>query len=259
MTLPLSGRWALVTGASSGFGEAIARRLAAEGCNVAINARRVDRLERLAADLRGRHGVETELLAFDVRDRGSVERTLGAAAELLDRLDIVVNNAGLALALDPVQSGDPADWDQMIDTNVKGLLHVSRTCLPGLIRRRAGDVVNIGSVAGHQVYAGGAVYAATKFAVRAISDALRYDLLGTGVRVINIEPGLAETEFSLVRFKGDADRAKSVYKGVRPLAAEDVADAVAWAVTRRAHVNVQQILLMPTDQASAHALHRRTP
>ena len=259
MTSTLKGRWALVTGASSGFGAAIAHRLAAEGCHVAINARRADRLQVLAADLRERYGVETELLAFDVRDRASVERTLGAAADLLDRLDLVVNNAGLALALDPIQSGDAADWDQMIDTNVKGLLHVTRTCLPGLIRRRAGDVVNIGSVAGHQVYGGGAVYAATKFAVRAISDALRYDVLGTGVRVINVEPGLAETEFSLVRFKGDAARAKSVYQGVRPLAPEDVADAVVWAVTRPAHVNVQQILLLPTDQASVHALHRRTP
>ena len=258
MTPPLKGKWALVTGASSGFGEAIARRLAAEGCHVAINARRADRLERLAADLRAAHGVETEILAFDVRDRTSVEQTLGAATDLLDRLDILVNNAGLALALDPVQGGDPADWDQMIDTNVKGLLHVTRTCLPGFVRRRAGDVVNIGSVAGHQVYAGGAVYSATKFAVRAISDSLRHDVLGTGIRVVNVEPGLAETEFSLVRFKGDAERAKSVYKGVRPLAAEDVADAVAWAVTRPSHVNVQQILLMPTDQASAHALHRRT-
>ncbi|HEU4723910.1 MAG TPA: SDR family NAD(P)-dependent oxidoreductase [Candidatus Eisenbacteria bacterium] len=258
MTPLLKGKWALVTGASSGFGEAIARRLAAEGCHVAINARRADRLERLAADLRAAHGVETEILAFDVRDRTSVERTLGAATDLLDRLDILVNNAGLALALDPVHGGDPADWDQMIDTNVKGLLHVTRTCLPGFVRRRAGDVVNIGSVAGHQVYAGGAVYSATKFAVRAISDSLRHDVLGTGIRVVNVEPGLAETEFSLVRFKGDAERAKSVYKGVRPLAAEDVADAVAWAVTRPSHVNVQQILLMPTDQASAHALHRRT-
>ena len=258
MLPPLKGKWALVTGASSGFGEAIARRLAAEGCHVAINARRADRLERLAAELHLAHGVETEIVAFDVRDRDSVERVLGAATGLLGRLDIVVNNAGLALALDPVQGGDPADWDRMIDTNVKGLLHVTRTCLPGLVQRGRGDVVNIGSVAWHQVYAGGAVYAATKFAVRAISDALRYDVLGTGVRIVNVEPGLAETEFSLVRFKGDVDRAKSVYQGVRPLAAEDVADAVAWAVTRPAHVNVQQILLMPTDQASAHALHRRT-
>jgi serine 3-dehydrogenase len=258
MNVPLKGRWALVTGASSGFGEAIARRLAAEGCHLAINARRADRLEKLAAELRRSHGVEVSIAAFDVRDRGAVERALGHAGELLDRLDIVVNNAGLALALQTLQEGDPADWDQMIDTNVKGLLHVTRTCLPGLVARGRGDIVNIGSVAGHQVYAGGAVYAATKFAVRAISDALRYDVLGTGVRIVNVEPGLAETEFSLVRFKGDAARAKSVYKGVHPLAAEDVADAVAWAVTRPAHVNVQQILLMPTDQASALAVHRRT-
>jgi serine 3-dehydrogenase len=258
MPLSLQGRWALVTGASSGFGEAIARRLAAEGCHLALNARRADRLDRLATELRDRHPIETEILAFDVRDRSSVDRILGGAHDLLGRLAIVVNNAGLALALDPVQSGDPADWDQMIDTNVKGLLHVTRVCLPHLIARGEGDVVNIGSVAGHQVYAGGAVYAATKYAVRAISDALRYDVLGTGVRIINVEPGLAETEFSLVRFKGDAERAGSVYKGVRPLRAEDVADAVAWAVTRPAHVNVQQILLMPTDQASVLAVHRRT-
>lgn len=257
MTTPLRGRWALVTGASSGFGEAIARRLAAEGCHLAINARRAERLTSLATELRKEHGVEVVIAAFDVRDRGAVERAL-AGGDVVERLDIVVNNAGLALALDPVQSGDTADWDQMIDTNVKGLLHVTRACLPGMISRGGGDVVNIGSVAGHQVYGGGAVYAATKFAVRAISDALRYDVLGTGVRVINVEPGLAETEFSLVRFKGDADRAKSVYKGVRPLAAEDVADAVVWAVTRPPHVNVQQILLLPTDQASAHAVHRRT-
>jgi len=146
----------------------------------------------------------------------------------------------------------------MIDTNVKGLLYVSRAVLPGMVERKRGHVVNIGSVAGHQVYAGGAVYAATKFAVRAISDALRHDLLGTGIRVTNVEPGLAETEFSLVRFKGDRARAAAVYQGTEPLHAEDVADAVVWAVTRPAHVNVQSILLMPTDQAGVHALHRRT-
>ena len=253
----LAGRWALITGASSGFGEAIARRFAAEGCHLAINARRVDRLEGLAAELRSRHGVDVEILAFDVRDRDAVERTLGAASDLLGRLDVVVNNAGLALTLDPIQGGDPADWDQMIDTNVKGLLYVTRACLPALLNRGAGDIVNLGSVAGHQVYAGGAVYSATKFAVRALSDALRHDVLGTGIRVINVEPGLAETEFSLVRFQGDAERAASVYQGVRPLAADDVADAVVWAVTRPPHVNVQQILLLPTDQAAVHALHRR--
>jgi NADP-dependent 3-hydroxy acid dehydrogenase YdfG len=258
-TRSLEGRWALVTGASSGFGEAIARRFASEGCHLAINARRADRLERLAADLRSRHGVEVEILTFDVRDRGAVERTLGAAEEVRSRLDILVNNAGLALALDPIQRGDPADWDQMIDTNVKGLLYVTRACLPAFVKRGAGDVVNLGSVAGHQVYAGGAVYSATKFAVRALSDALRHDVLGTGIRVINVEPGLAETEFSLVRFQGDAKRAASVYEGVRPLAADDVADALVWAVTRPPHVNVQQILLLPTDQAGVHALHRRKP
>jgi serine 3-dehydrogenase len=253
----LGGRRALVTGASSGFGEAIARRLAAEGCHLVVSARRVDRLERLAAECRDAHGVEALALPFDVRDRAGVVEALSERAGLLEGLDILVNNAGLALALDPVQSGDPDDWDQMIDTNVKGLLYVTRTCLPHLIAN-AGDVVNIGSVAGHQVYPGGAVYAATKFAVRALSDALRHDVLGTGVRVINVEPGLADTEFGTVRFKGDAARAASVYPGLTPLRAGDVADAVAWALTRPAHVNVQQILLLPTDQAAAHAVHRRS-
>ena len=253
----IRGSWALVTGATSGFGEAIARRLAAEGCALAITGRREDRLERVAAEIRQAHQVDVVTLAFDVRDRTATERALAQADALLAKTDILVNNAGLALALDPVQAGSPDDWDQMIDTNVKGLLYVTRTVLPGMTERRRGHVVNIGSVAGHIVYAGGAVYAATKFAVRAISDALRYDVLGTGVRVTNVEPGLAETEFSLVRFGGDRERAASVYKGVEPLRAEDVADAVAWAVTRPPHVNVQTILLMPTDQAGPHALHRR--
>ncbi len=253
----LKGRWALVTGATSGFGEAIARRLAAEGCPVAITGRRRDRLERLAAEIRSRSRVEVRAIEFDVRDRDATTRALAGAGDLLSKVEIAVNNAGLALALEPIQSGNPDDWDQMIDTNVKGLLYVTRAVLPGMVERRSGHIVNIGSVAGHQVYAGGAVYSATKFAVRGISDALRHDVLGTGVRVTSVEPGLAETEFSVVRFKGDQARAAAVYEGTEPLCAEDVADAVAWAVTRPAHVNVQSILLLPTDQASPHALHRR--
>ncbi|HEX7077494.1 MAG TPA: SDR family NAD(P)-dependent oxidoreductase [Candidatus Eisenbacteria bacterium] len=251
------GRWALVTGATSGFGAAIARRLAAEGCHVAITGRREDRLRALAGEIARSSGVEAVPLAFDVRDREAVEAALRGADGLLDRLDIVVNNAGLAAGLDPVQAADPDDWNRMIDTNVKGLLWVTRTVLPGMIQRKRGDIVNIGSVAGQQAYGGGSVYAATKFAVRAITEALRYDVLGTGVRVMNVAPGLAETEFSLVRFHGDEARARSVYRGTRPLRAEDVADAVVWCVTRPRHVNVQEVLLMPTDQASAYAVHRR--
>ena len=253
----LRGLWALVTGATSGFGKAIALRLAADGCHVAITGRRADRLESLAKEIRAKHRVEVVPIEFDVRDLAATTRALESAKGLLGKLDIVVNNAGLALALDPIQSGNPADWDQMIDTNVKGLLYVTRATLPGMLERGRGHVVNIGSVAGHQVYAGGAVYAATKFAVRAISDALRYDVLGTGIRVTNVEPGLAETEFSIVRFQGDRDRAATVYQGVQPLQAEDVSDAVHWALTRPPHVNVQSILLMPTDQAAVPALHRR--
>jgi 3-hydroxy acid dehydrogenase / malonic semialdehyde reductase len=255
--MEIRGRWALVTGGTSGFGAAIAHALAHQGCLLAITGRREDRLARAAEEIRAAHGVRPLTLAFDVRDRDASLRALSGADGLLDKLEILVNNAGLALALDPVQAGDPEDWDTMIDTNVKGLLHVTRAALPGMIERCRGHVVNIGSVAGHQVYAGGAVYAATKFAVRAISDALRHDVLGTGVRVTNVEPGLAETEFSLVRFKGDRARAASVYEGTRPLQAEDVADAVVWAVTRPEHVTVQSVLLMPTDQAGVGAIYRK--
>lgn len=251
------GRWALVTGATSGFGAAIARRLATEGWHVAITGRRAERLRTLADEIARTRGVEAMPLVFDVRDRRATEEALRGAGALLDRIDIVVNNAGLAAGLDPVHTADPDDWERMIDTNVKGLLWVTRIVLPGMIARGRGDVVNVGSIAGRQSYGGGSVYAATKFAVRAITEALRYDVLGTGVRVMNVAPGLAETEFSLVRFRGDEARAKSVYEGTRPLTAEDVADAVAWCVTRPPHVNVQEVILMPTDQASAYAVHRR--
>ena len=250
-------RWALITGATSGFGRATASALAARGCHVAITGRREDRLQSFAREIRERHAVQSISLTFDVRDLAQVRSTLGASTELLSKLEILVNNAGLALALDAVQTGDPADWDQMIDTNVKGLLYVTRTVLPGMVERGSGHVVNIGSIAGHQVYGGGAVYCATKFAVRAITDALRYDVLGKGVRVSNVEPGLAETEFSEVRFKGDRTRAGAVYDGMTPLRAEDVADAVIWCLTRPPHVNVQSVLLLPTDQASAYAVNRR--
>jgi NADP-dependent 3-hydroxy acid dehydrogenase YdfG len=253
----LKGRWALVTGATSGFGLATAHAIAAEGGNVAITGRREDRLRATAEEIRSKHKVETLALRFDVRDLAQVQAALTGAPGLLAKLDILVNNAGLALALDPLQSGDTRDWDQMIDTNVKGLLYVSRTVLPGMVERGWGHVVNVGSVAGHQTYAGGAVYSATKYAVRAITDALRYDVLGKGIRVSNVEPGLAETEFSEVRFKGDAARAKTVYEGLTALRAEDVADAVVWCLTRPQHVNVQSVLIMPTDQASAHAVNRR--
>ncbi|TMQ57192.1 MAG: SDR family NAD(P)-dependent oxidoreductase [Candidatus Eisenbacteria bacterium] len=253
----LKGRWALVTGATSGFGLATARALAAQGCHVAITGRRDDRLQAVANEIRDRHRVDALALRFDVRELSQVRSSLEGARGLLSKLDIVVNNAGLALALDPIQTGDPADWDRMIDTNVKGLLYVTRTVLPGMVERGRGHIVNIGSVAGHQTYAGGAVYSATKYAVRAISDALRYDVLGKGVRVSNVEPGLAETEFSEVRFRGDVSRAQSVYEGMTPLRGEDVADAVVWCLTRPPHVNVQSVLILPTDQASAHAVHRR--
>jgi len=253
----LEGTWALVTGATSGFGLATARALAAEGCHVAITGRRQDRLLEVEKEIAKTYGTKTLALRFDVREADQVQAALEGAPGLLQKLDVLVNNAGLALALDPLQSGDPDDWDQMIDTNVKGLLYVTRAVLPGMVERGRGHVVNVGSVAGHQTYAGGAVYSATKYAVRAITDALRYDVLGKGIRVSNVEPGLAETEFSEVRFKGDRTRAKAVYEGLTALHAEDVADAVVWCLTRPEHVNVQSVLILPTDQASAHAVNRK--
>ncbi|MEW6073904.1 MAG: SDR family NAD(P)-dependent oxidoreductase [Planctomycetota bacterium] len=243
----LSGRTALVTGASAGIGAATARALAAAGAHVLCAARRRDRLAALAAELDG-----AEAVALDVRDAAQVEAALAARS-----LDIAVVNAGLARGLAPLPGGTPADWDEMIDTNLKGLLHVLRAVLPGMIARGTGDAVLLGSVAGRQVYPGGNVYCATKHAVRAVYEALRLDAAGTGVRFTTVDPGLVETEFSLVRFRGDAARARKVYAGTRPLAPADVAEAILWAVTRPPHVNVGEIVLWPTDQASTTQVKRR--
>ena len=250
-------RTVFVTGASSGIGAACARAFAAAGARLLLAARRGERLEALAAELREAHRTETHLLELDVRDDGVVVRSLAGLPADWGEIDVLVNNAGLSRGLDPVQQGDPRDWDEMLDTNVKGLLYVTRAVLPGMIARGRGHVINLGSVAGHEVYRGGAVYCASKHAVDAITRALRLDVLGTGVRVSTVDPGLVETEFSLVRFRGDAERAGSVYQGLTPLTPADVADAVLWCATRPPHVNVSELLLLPTDQASATAVHRR--
>lgn len=255
----LEGRTALVTGASSGIGRACARSLASEGARVIAAARRTDRVEALRDELDGEHGPQTcGALAVDVRDRADVEDAIRKITDAgWGEVDLLVNNAGLAAGLAPLQEGSFEHWDRMIDTNVKGLLNVSRMILPGMVARGSGHVVNIGSVAGHEIYPNGGVYCGTKFFVRAINKAMRIDLHETGIRVTSIDPGLVETEFSEVRFDGDAERAEKVYENTRPLTAEDVADAVTWAVTRPAHVNVEDMVLMPTDQASATRVHRR--
>lgn len=252
----IRGRLALVTGASAGIGEACARRLAAEGAELALWARRLERLEALADELARRHGVEVHAARVDVRNREMVE----AAAEELARHAgvpaILVNNAGLARGMAPLQAGDPGHWDAMIDTNVKGLLYVSRAVLPRMIEAGRGHVVNIGSTAGHMTYPGGNVYAATKHAVRALTEGMNLDVAGTPIRVSSVDPGYVETEFSLVRFDGDRERADAVYEGFRPLDAGDVADAVAYVLGVPEHVNVFDLVLVPTAQRNIYVVDR---
>jgi len=252
----IEGRAVLVTGASSGIGEACARRFAAARADLVLWARRIERLEALAVDLERQHGAHVRVAAVDVRDRAAVFREAQALREHGWVPDVLVNNAGLAVGLNPLHEGDPDDWERMIDTNVKGLLYVTRAFLPHMVERGRGHVVNIGSIAGHQVYPKGNVYAATKHAVRALTHALALDLTGTPIRVSSIDPGLVETEFSIVRFKGDRERAASVYRGLQPLTGDDVADAVLYVVNAPPHVNVLELVLLPTAQRSATVVHR---
>ena len=247
----------LVTGASAGIGEACARAFAAAGARLVLTARRRERLQALADELDAAHGTQTHLLELDVRDRDAVFRTLGDLPPSWAEVDVLVNNAGLGRGLDRLPEGDPEGWDEMVDTNVKGVLYATRAVTPAMVRRGRGHVVNLGSVAGHEVYPGGAVYCATKHAVDAITRGLRMDLLGTGVRVSTVDPGMVETEFSVVRFHGDRERADRVYRGMTPLTAMDIAETILWVVTRPPHVNIDQVLIKPTDQASATQVHRR--
>ena len=247
----------LITGASAGIGASCARAFARAGARLVLAARRTERLQALAEELRAAHGTESHLVALDVRDAAAVAAALGALPSQWAEVDVLVNNAGLGRGMEKLQDGAPADWDEMIDTNVKGLLYTTRAVVPGMVERGRGHVVNLGSVAGHEVYPGGAVYCATKHAVDAITRGLRMDLLGTGVRVSTVDPGMVETEFSVQRFRGDEERARRVYAGMTPLTPDDIADAVLWCTTRPPHVNIDEIILKPTDQASATQVHRR--
>lgn len=254
----MRGKWALVTGATAGIGEACAIRLAEKGVHLLLTGRRADRLARLKNQLQSEFDVSIETLVFDISDREATEKALDGARAELSQLEVLVNNAGLAMGTEPMQNSQIDDWERMIDTNVKGLLYITRFVLPFMVKRGSGHIVNIGSVAGRWVYPGGGVYCATKFAVRALSEGLRLDLLGTGIRVTNIEPGMVETEFSEVRFNGDKEKAKSVYQGVEALKAEDIADAVAWSLERPAHVNIQEMVIFPTAQAGVGPyVHRK--
>jgi 3-hydroxy acid dehydrogenase/malonic semialdehyde reductase len=253
----LKDKIVFITGASSGIGEACARAFAAEGARLLLAARRVERLEKLAADLKAAFGTRSRVFALDVRDRKTVEETVAGLPAGWKDIEVLVNNAGLSRGLDKLQEGKPADWEEMIDTNVKGLLYVSRAVLPGMVERGKGHVINIGSIAGREVYPLGNVYCATKSAVGALTKGMRLDLNGTGVRVSTVDPGLTETEFSVVRFRGDTERAAKAYRGYRPLAAEDIADAVVYCATRPPHVDVAEMLILPTDQASPMLVHKK--
>ncbi len=256
--LPLAGKVAFITGASSGIGAACAKSFAHAGARLLLAARREDRLREMVADLRAAGAEDVHTVALDVRDKKQVEAVVDGLPAAWKAIDILINNAGLSRGLEKVYEGHVDDWEEMIDTNVKGLLYVTRAVVPGMVKRGSGHVVNLGSTAGHMTYPNGAVYCASKAAENRITEGLREDLLGTPVRVTTIDPGMVETEFSKVRFHGDEGRAAKVYQGLTPLQAEDVADAILWALTRPAHVNIAQVLLTSVDQANSLLFNRRT-
>ena len=252
----IAGKRVLITGASAGIGEACARAFAGHGAHLLLSARRVDRVQALAEELSAAHDIEAAVAALDVTDREAVAAYVDglAAAGLVP--DILLNNAGKARGLDKLHEGDIDDWEDMIDTNVKGLLYMCRAVLPHMVERDSGHVIHIGSIAGRWVYPMGAVYNATKFAVWALNEGMNIDLVGTRIRVSSVDPGLTETEFSEVRFHGDTERAEKVYQGTTPLTGEDIADAVLYVANTPEHVDVINLVLMPTDQRHAMVLHR---
>ncbi|CAN5522139.1 SDR family oxidoreductase [soil metagenome] len=246
----------LITGASAGIGEACAEIFAAAGARLILWARREDRLEALATSLRERFAVECLATVVDVRDVAAVNQAIASLPPSWNSIDVLINNAGLSRGLEPIHEGVIENWEEMIDTNIKGLLYVTRAVTPSMVNRGVGHVINVASIAGMQAYRGGNVYGATKAAVRMLGENMQVDLNGTGVRVCTVDPGLVETEFSMVRFRGDADRASTVYKGYQPLTAHDVAETIFFVATRPPHVNIQNILLTPTAQASATVVHK---
>lgn len=246
---------AFITGATSGIGQACAQKFAASGYNLIINGRNTDKLNEMRETL-SQSGVEVLTLPFDVRDREATRNAIESLVSPWNQIDVLVNNAGLALGLDKEYEGDFEDWDTMIDTNIKGLLHVTRMVVPAMVARNRGHVINIGSVAGDAAYANGNVYCATKAAVKTITDGLRIDLAHTAVRVTNVKPGLVETNFSVVRFHGDKERADNVYKGIQPLTGDDIADVVLYAANAPEHVQIAEVLVLATHQANGSTIVR---
>jgi 3-hydroxy acid dehydrogenase/malonic semialdehyde reductase len=254
----MKGKIVFVTGASSGIGAATAMEFARLGAKLVLCARRLERLQAMEAELRDAGAEDLLLLEMDVRDREAVKLALGELKHGWQAVDVLVNNAGLSRGLTKLYEDDVENWEEMIDTNVKGLLYVTRAIVPGMVKRNQGHVINLGSIAGHMAYANGGVSCATKAAERFISDGLRIDLNGTAVRVTSVDPGMVETDFSKVRFRGDAERAAKTYANVDPLQPEDVADAIVWAATRPAHVSIQSVVLTPTAQANPFVLTRKS-
>lgn len=247
----LKNKLIFITGASAGIGKACATDFAREGANLILCARRKERLEKLSSELKEKYKINVHILQLDVRNYSEVKNAVASLPEELKKIDILINNAGLARGLSKIYDGDVENWDIMIDTNFKGLVYVTREVLPLMVEREEGHVVNIGSTTGHEVYPGGNVYSATKFAVKAITQATRLDALDKKIKVSSVDPGMVETEFSIVRYSGDEARAKKVYNGLTPLTAEDVSAAVLFCVTRPGHVNINQIILTPLAQASS--------
>jgi NADP-dependent 3-hydroxy acid dehydrogenase YdfG len=254
----LQGKTVFVTGASSGIGKATALAFAHEGARLLLCARRLEKLEELKQPLADAGAHAVHIFALDVQNRSAVEAAIAGLPQDWREIDVLVNNAGLSRGFTKLQEDDPKNWEEMIDTNVKGLLYVTRAVTPGMVERGRGHVINMGSTAGYITYANGAVYCATKAAEKAISEGLKIDLMGTPVRVTSIDPGMVETAFSEVRFRGDTEKAAKVYQNITPLQAEDVADAVVWAASRPAHVNIHNILMTTIDQANSTVLHRHS-
>ena len=245
-----------ITGATSGIGLGCARKFAANGDKLILTGRNATRLSEISSELKAQ-GAEVVTLKFDVRDREAAQKAIESLPAEWTKIDVLVNNAGLALGLEPEYEGDFSDWDGMIDTNIKGLLTMTRLIVPGMIERNSGHIINIGSVAGDAAYAGGNVYCATKAAVKALSDGLRIDVASTAVRVTNLKPGLVETNFSNVRFHGDTERAAKLYQGIKPLTGDDIADVAVYAANAPAHVQIAEVLILATHQASGSVIVRK--
>lgn len=253
----LENKIVLITGATSGIGKSCAYAFAAEGAKLILTARRINLLKEIAEDIKTKFNTDTYSIKVDVRNRAEVEWAVNSLPDDWKAIDILVNNAGLGRGLNKFYEDDPDNWEDMIDTNIKGLLYITRLVLPDMIKKGSGHIINIGSIAGHEAYPKGAVYCSTKHALDAITKSIRMDLVDQNIRVSTVDPGMVETNFSMIRFDGDAERAKKVYEGLTPLTGDDVADAVVYCATRPAHVNINEMVIMPSVQASATISHRK--